>query len=382
MIRWMRLAAAIAGLTLGGPHGWTQGAEAPPESEAPTTLSARSTLVVVPALVRDKEKGGELVFGLKAEDFVLTDDGVPQKLHLEADTGGEPLALVIVVEGGGAAARQLGRFGPVAPMLESVVGAVPHRMAVVAFDSKPELFQDFTPEIGPIASAMSDLITGDSGDNGAAIFDALGFAVDLLRKQPLAYRRAILLLSESVDRGSTMKLDEALRAISDTNTAIYSIGFSTGRSEAKHYYRKQAPAQIGGLDEPNPPHGCMGKDPNADPRDAQSRGSQAYDCMAQLLPPVALAKMAAIAASNGLRKNIPETVAQLTGGEYFKLTSAKGLEQSLQTISNHIPNRYVLSFQPQDPHPGLHALRLTLPGYNKLAIESRISYWADAPGQR
>jgi hypothetical protein len=87
--------------------------------------------------------------------------------------------------------------------------------------------------------------------------------------------------------------------------------------------------------------------------------------------------MAAIAATDGLRRNIPETVAHLTGGEYFKLTNPANLERDLTTISNHIPNRYVLSFQPQSPHPGLHAVTLSLPGYAKLQVTARTSYWAD-----
>ena len=67
------------------------------------TLTSHSTLVLVPALVRDR--GNKLVFSLSANDFVLTDDGVPQKLHLEQDTGGEPLALVVDIEVGGDGAR-------------------------------------------------------------------------------------------------------------------------------------------------------------------------------------------------------------------------------------------------------------------------------------
>jgi len=59
-------------------------------------LSTHTTLVLVPALVRTKT--GAPVFTLKAEDFVLTDDGVEQKTTIEEDTGSEPLALVIVVE--------------------------------------------------------------------------------------------------------------------------------------------------------------------------------------------------------------------------------------------------------------------------------------------
>jgi hypothetical protein len=68
------------------------------------------------------------------------------------------------------------------------------------------------------------------GDNGAAILDALGYSVDLLRGQPQKYRRAILMISETLDRGSHLTLEHALRAVTDTNTVIYTIAFSTGKS--------------------------------------------------------------------------------------------------------------------------------------------------------
>jgi VWFA-related protein len=385
----------------------SQGSLNSAQSVAPMTpqaslLSTRSTLVLAPALVRNK--AGDLVFTLAANDFVLTDDGVPQKLTLEQDTGGEPLALVVVIEIGGAGAREFNKFSsiapPLAPMLASIVGNVPHKVAVVAFDSQPTLLQDFTSNLDSAADAIAGLTPGCSrqhhlencasplaihnlglGDNGAAILDALGFSVDLLRNQPPEYRRAILLVSETLDRGSHLKLEDALRAISDTNIVIYSIGFSTGKSEAAHYAARELPTQPGGLwmenHHPNPPTGCMGKDPDPDPDATHIKAIQAYDCLTQLVPPLALAKMAAIAATDGLKRNVPETVAHLTGGEYFKLTNAKTLERSLATISNHIPNRYILSFQPQSPHPGLHVISLSLPNYAKLAVTARTSYWVD-----
>jgi VWFA-related protein len=367
------------------------------------SMKANSTLVVVPALVRNKS--GALVFTLTADDFVLTDNGVPQRLRLEQDTGGEPLALVVAIEVGGAGAREFENFNsiapPLAPMLESIVGNVQHRVAVVAFDSKPTLLQDFTSNVDAAADTIQALMPGCSrqhhldncasplaihnlslGDNGAAILDTLGFSVDLLRNQPRQYRRAILLISETLDRGSHLKMEEALRAVSDTNTTIYSIGFSTGRSEAAHYAARELPTQPGGLwmenHHPNPPNGCMGKDPNPDPDATNNKAVQAYDCLTQLVPPLALAKMAAIAATDGLKRNIPETVAHLTGGEYFKLSDSKALERSLAAISNHIPNRYILSFQPQSPSPGLHVISLQMPNYSNLRITARSNYWADA----
>jgi VWFA-related protein len=259
-------------------------------------------------------------------------------------------------------------------MLSSIVGAVPHKIAVVGFDSSPVLVQDFTADNDLAAHAINALIADDSGDNGAAILDSIGFAVDLLRKQPAEYRRAILLFSESNDHGSKLRLDDALREISDTNTVIYSFGFSSGRDELKTGTAKALADPT-----PGPAHGCMSRDPN-DPNVDLSKNpaAQAYGCLELLAPPLALARAAAIAIFEGLQKNIPETVARLTGGEYFKLGGEKGFERNLQTISNHIPNRYVLSFQPQSPHAGFHAIELRVPGYVGMEVSARNGYWADS----
>jgi VWFA-related protein len=373
MRRREALALACISWMIHAPRVQAQASSQPPPAAPTPTLSARSTLVLVPALVRNK--AGQLIYTLTADDFALTDDGVPQKLTLEQDTGGEPLALAVVLEGGGAGARELDKYRSLAPMIESVVGDVPHLVAVVGFDSSPVLVEDFTPDIDRAAHAVQELIADDSGDNGAAILDSIGFAVDLLRKQPLEYRRAILLITETQDRGSKLPIEQALRAISDTNTAIYSVGFSSGKSEAAHYGKRELPPQLGGDGQPGPPHGCMGKDPNPDA--TKNKAVQAYDCLGVLAFPLTLAKMAAIAATGGLRTNVPETVARLTGGEYFKLTDAKSLERDLAAISNHLPNRYVLSFQPQSPHPGLHAIGLQVPGYEHLEVTARSSYWAE-----
>jgi len=374
-------------------------AQQAPDPSSPFVFSTQTSIVVVPALVRTHS--GQLAFTLKPENFVITDDGVPQKLTLEQNTGDEPLALVVVVEIGGAGAREFDNLGSLAPMLESVIGNVPHKIAVVAFDSQPLLVQGFTSRMAAAVEAVRNLTPGCTrehhqdlcqsstarhdavqADNGAAILDSLGFAVELLRHQPLGFRRAILLVSETLDRGSRLTLEQAVRAVTDTNTTIYSIGFSTAKSEAVHYANRQLPVtNEGGLQfenpYPNPPHGCMGKDPDPDIDGPRNKLAQFYDCLVQLAPPLGLAKMAAIGTVDALQRNVPETVARLTGGEYFKLTDAKSLERDLGLIANHLPNRYMLSFHPQSPHPGFHVLTVRVPKYPHLQVTARRSYWAE-----
>jgi hypothetical protein len=100
--------------------------------------------------------------------------------------------------------------------------------------------------------------------------------------------------------------------------------------------------------------------------------------MGDLLPPLRLVRMAFIAAKDGLKRNVPESVAQLTGGEYFAFTNAATLKRSLLTVSNDVPNYYLLSFRPESPSAGLHTLNLTLRNKPQLQLKARSTYWFDA----
>jgi VWFA-related protein len=335
-----------------------------------TTLTARSTLVLVPTMVT--AKNGEPVFTLQAKDFIVADDGIEQSVTLEEDTGGQPLALVIVVETGSSGQGHLEQYRGIGPLLESVVGAVPHRVAVVEFDSYAGVSQGFTADLDKVDAAFRKMPEGDAG---GAIYDAIGVAVDMLKVQPLKYRRAILLLSETNDHGSKLKAADALKAISDTNTAIYSMGFSSTRAQVGH----EASEMLGGGG-PGPAGGCMADDPTIDPLAKKNKVVQAYDCLSLLAPPLRLAKIAAIAARNALRQNVPETVAHVSGGEYFKFSDAKGLQRDMVRLSNHITNRYILSFHPLSPHVGFHALQVALREYKGVKVQGRTGYWVDGDG--
>jgi VWFA-related protein len=369
------MASAISGMVLLSGVAASAQTSAPSSPGSPVTaLSVRSNLVLVPALV--KTKGGELVFALTADDFILTDNGVPQPLRLEPDTDAQPVALVIIVQTGGRGASHLGDYHDLDAVLDAVVGNVPHRVAVVTFDSKPRLEKDFTTDTDEAVRTISNL---QEGGPGAAILDALNFGINLLRQQPQDYRRAVLLFSETIDDGSQTSFEEAIRTVDDTNTAIYSFGFSSTKMAVKHEGSKlPRPGGTPYEDEPHAKGGCMSHDQNADPDAHGKRSVQALDCASDLIPPLRLGRMAYMAAKDGLQRNVPESVAQLTGGEYFPFKDATTLSRHLITISNDAPNYYILSFHPQSPLPGLHALNLTLKDRPGLQLSARNSYWVDA----
>jgi VWFA-related protein len=386
----MRFAFGLALLVFLGPSGRaftgtghkSQAQTAPAASQAstsqqpsnPTTLTVRTTLVEVPVLV--KAKNGQVVFALTANDFVVTDDGVAQQIRLEEDTDRQPLALAVVVETGGAGARHLADYQALDAILDSLVGNVEHRVALIGFDSRAHLVQAFTHNTEDVAQRLSQL---NPGDEGAAILDGIARAVDQLRAQPPQFRRAILLLSETRDQSSTTTLNEALRLISDANITMYSFGFSsTGAAvsrEASKFDRRN---------EPGPQHGCFSRDGTDPVSMAEYQGhysKQVLDCISDLAPPLRLATMAWIAAGQGLRKNTAESIAGLTGGEFFHFHDAKDLKAGLIRIANEVPNYYVLSFRPSAATPGLHALKVEMKDRPGLTMKARTEYWIDSDAE-
>jgi len=366
--------AVLSTVLLSGVAASAQSSEPSSASSQIPSLAVRSNLVLVPALV--KTKAGEVVFSLTADDFILTDNGVPQSLQLEPDTDSQPMALAVIVQTGGQGASHLGDYGDLGAVLDDVIGNVPHHVAVITFDSKPRLEQDFTTDTDAAAKTIATL---HEGDPGAAILDALSFGINLLRKQPPAYRRAVLLFCETLDDGSQTSFEDALRVVDDTNTSIYSFGFSSTKAALKHEGSKlPRPGGSPYSSEPYAKGGCMSHDADADPDAHGKRGVQALDCASDLLPPVRLARMAFLAATSELKRNVPESVAQQTGGEYFAFKNATTLSRHLITISNDTANYYVLSFHPQSPTSGLHALDLRLKDRPQLELRARNSYWVDA----
>src|ERR1700753_426602 len=98
-----------------------------------STLTSRSNLVLVPALVKDST--GKVVFSLTADDFILTDNGTPQAVRIEEGALGQPLALVVIVEIGGEGAAHLRDYRTLGPVLDAIIGGVQHNVAVISFDS-------------------------------------------------------------------------------------------------------------------------------------------------------------------------------------------------------------------------------------------------------
>jgi VWFA-related protein len=308
---------------------------------AQTTLHTTTTLVVVPTLVQTPDKG--IVFSLTADDFVLTDNGVPQKVTLEEEMK-RPLSLVVLMQTGGDARGQFPSYAKLDTMIASLLGTVPNEVSIVNFDSRPEAASPFTSEVGQWGEAIDH---PDVGDHGAAIFDALAYGLELLRKRPVGNRRAILLISQEHDVGSKTPMKEIVRDLGETNTAVYSVTFLAEKTAARQAVKD--PAHL------NPPI------------DVGAGGTQGYF---NLTEPLRLILGA-------MSKNTSAEVARLSGGEWSSFDNRGELAQDLGVLVNHIRNRYVLTFYPTSTEPGLHSIKVSLVRHPEMVISARTSYWAE-----
>jgi hypothetical protein len=173
------------------------------------TFRSQSNIVIVPALVRDVS--GHPIYGLHAGDFVIEDDGVGQELQLDESAEAEPLSLVVAIQTGRRAWREFGRVQGLSSMLAPILYQPDTQIAVLAFDSRLNLAQDFTSEGPQIANCLHNL---PAGDHGAAILDAVQYSVRLLDKAPQVRQKVLLLISETRDHGSHFaKIDDVVTLI-------------------------------------------------------------------------------------------------------------------------------------------------------------------------
>jgi VWFA-related protein len=309
-------------------------------SFAQTTLHTTTTLVVVPTLVQTT--GKEPVFSLNAADFVLTDNGVPQKVTLEEETK-RPLSLVVLMQTGGIARGQFASYVNLETMLASLLGGAPNEVSIVNFDSRPEAASPFTSNVAEWRDAIDH---PEQGDSGAAIFDGISYALDLLKKEPVSNRRAILLISQEHDSGSKTQMKDIVRDLGETNTAIYSVTFSAEKTAARQAFKD--PAHL------NPPIDI---------------GAGSFQGYFNLSAPLALV-------IGAMRKNLSAEVANLSGGEAMSFDGRGELEQDMNVLNNHIRNSYILSFSPTSAEPGLHTIKVQLAHHPEMIVSARTSYWA------
>jgi len=255
--------------------------------------------ISVPVLVELKR--GELVYGLTSDDFSIRDNGVEQRISLDSDSDIRPLSLVIVIQTSQNAAPQVATIAGLSGLLDGILTNPLDEVSIITFDRSPHTIQRFTADTESIANAIATITPGNAG---AALFDTVNLAVVSLSKTSPTSHRVILLISRDHDHGSVASNPGSLlRDIAGSNASVYSLLLATG---GKDVFTK-----------------------------LKSLNTLTF-------------------AANGMQRNAGETLAHLTGGEFYRFGTERQFEDRITEIANHIRNRYSLTFRPSNPVPGFH----------------------------
>ena len=245
----------------------SQQAAQPANDQPVATLHVQAREVLLPVTVRDKH--GALVTNLQKSDFTLTEDGRPQVIKSLAHETDLPFQLGLLVDTSRSVSGALederksaDKFvdqmlgDPKASDATPAKAVAPANAAaptrndqafLIHFDREVELLQDFTAsreklhheidDMGPSSRSRDDSqgpeTTGDDsqrqrgGSNargGTQLYDAIFLGSDELMK-PKQGRKAFVIFSDGVDRGSKESLNEALDAAEHANVSIYTIYF-------------------------------------------------------------------------------------------------------------------------------------------------------------
>jgi VWFA-related protein len=357
-----------------GPMPPTPGATiqaTPPE--ALKKLTARVTIVNAPVTVRDAE--GAMIHNLDAQDFRVMDNGVPQKItHFEV--GGDPISLVIVVETSSRIDPFVSEIRKTGILLAEQVMGPDAEAAVIGFDDSVNVLQGFTRSHDSIESAFASLKTGYSGMH---LFDAMDAGVEMLtgRRKPTAEtpipgRRVLLILSESIDKGSAAHLGEILRRTQLENITIFSVGLSTTRSELQSRSRESAPAPI-------TPPGISGMPPPPGVPPTPGAGQP------EGIDLIALGQVLIEQTKSAATKHSLEIGAAATGGAYYSTYRGRSIQSAVDEIGAELHAQYFISYTPPRSDDGsdfgYHEISISLVPEKAQGkkISTRPGYYIPAP---
>ncbi|MDQ5846468.1 MAG: VWA domain-containing protein, partial [Acidobacteriota bacterium] len=306
-------------------------------------LTISTQIVNVDAVVYHK-KSGQIITGLKKDNFALFADGVQQKIT-NFSTPEAPITAALVVEYS-KLGEELGYYGsggydpgkfevlrPVAMFLSRFITPADY-VSVVAFDVRPTPITDFTNDPQRINAVINLLLRNNPAFRETNLFDALKFTLMggrgdsvVLEDSPSrtseyaglasvqGRRRAVILVASGIDTFSKINYDQARKVLQNSGVPVYIIG--TG-----NLYFKKFSESIG------PTDSLLGNP----------------------------GRLTFLQAQNTLK-----TFAKESGGAYYPVTFEGELPNVLSTINALLRSQYSLAFNPGDVRDGKqHKLKVSV----------------------
>jgi Ca-activated chloride channel homolog len=234
----------------------------------PDVLTIATNIVNVDAVVFNK-KSGQIVTGLKKENFTVFENGIKQEIS-NFSTPEAPITVSLVMEyskwseifgragSGGFESGTTEVIRPVAYFLTQFIKPPNDYASVIAFDIRPTPITDFTNDPRRIQETINLLLRNSPAFRENNLFDAIKFALVGGKGDTVvlenskdkfanysgmvavkAKRRAIIVVASGIDTFSRTRYDEIRRIIQEAGVPIYLI--STGNIFFKRF-EDQLPA--------------------------------------------------------------------------------------------------------------------------------------------
>ena len=229
-----------------------------PEFGVPIRVSV--TNIIAPVLVTDR--AGNIIDGLQPHEFHLFDNNKEQ--NIQVDVAFEPISLVVAIEASarvdGPILTQIKHLGTLLPLVVGDHGEA----AVMAFDSRLRVMQDFTTDPDKIKVGIDKITAGNSSSR---MIDAVDRAVYMLRNRPKDNRKIVLLVSETRDQASEGRVRESLIDAQLSNVVVYTVDIT---QLAVRLTEKPAPPRPNPIDITAQP--TVGGNPPTPTTDSQNYG--------------------------------------------------------------------------------------------------------------
>jgi VWFA-related protein len=307
-------------------------------------LTISTQIVNVDTVVYHK-KSGQIVTGLKKENFSIFADNVEQTIT-NFSTPESPITVAMTVEYSkwsevfgyyGSSGQDPGTYEvirPVAMFLSQFIKPPQDYASVVAFDIRPTPITDFTNDPGRLSQVVNLLLRNRPAFRETNLFDALKFVLmggrgdsvvlEDSKSEKSDYaglvsvqgrRRAVILVASGIDTFSKINYSDARKITQNAGIPIYIIG--TGKLFFKRYED-----QLGAVDDLS---GMPGR-------------------------------LSFLQADNTLK-----TFAKESGGAYYPVTFEGELPKVLGSINALLRSQYSLAFNPGDVRDGKqHKLKVSV----------------------
>lgn len=213
--------------------------KAPPEDES-QVIRVEVDLVNIFFSVRGKK--GTYVPNLQKGDFDLFENGKPQDIKFFSRETDLPLTIGLLVDVSRSQEALIEVEKSASLKFFSQVLRPKDMAFIISFGSDSDLLQDFTNSPTLLERGLSGLrvrggvsgvitpstVPTPGGGRGTVLYEAIWLAAkDKLRRE--VGRKAIVVISDGVDVGSRLKLEQAIEEAQRSDTIIYSVLFEDPR---------------------------------------------------------------------------------------------------------------------------------------------------------